>query len=210
MPKLVNYIGVRYGKLVVLEKVSKKGEKYGKYKVECDCGKTKIVTGCNLQNGTTNSCGCIKGKSNITHGMSGKRIYKIWLGVIERCTKEQYKAYKDYGGRGIKVCEKWQNSFEKFYEDMEEGYSDELTLDRIDVNGGYYKENCRWADMKTQNRNRRKNLIVTIGQQSKLLKVWCEEYEKDYNKVWLRIFRLQWEPKKALETPFKNKHGKKY
>ncbi len=129
----------------------------------CECGNTIVASGGHLVNGHTSSCGCrkneISGARFRKHGMKHTRLYTIWMDMRSRCKYESMKCFKHYGGRGIKVCDEWQNSFETFYGwAIANGYSDELTIDRIDVDGNYEPSNCRWATMKEQRANQRKKV----------------------------------------------------
>jgi hypothetical protein len=126
-----------------------------RWKCICECGKPRNIIATLVRTGRTKSCGCLQAKVRITHGATGTRQYQIWADMVSRCNKPTNINYERYGGRGITVSEEWL-TFAGFWKDMQQGYSDSLTLDRIDNNDGYSKENCRWTDMSTQLHNRRK------------------------------------------------------
>lgn len=153
-------IGEKFGMLTVIAEVEKDPGKYGfrRFKVKCDCGNEKILRSYNLFSGDSKSCGCYKIKKatelKTKHGFVGTQIYNSWRGMRERCTKPNNKAYHHYGGRGISYDPRW-NKFENFLADMGDTYKEGLTLDRIDVNGNYCKENCRWVSWSEQNLNKR-------------------------------------------------------
>lgn len=164
---------------------------------KCDCGNMKTVRSDSLLCGAIKSCGCIKRKQdevNLTknhrHKMSGTRIYSEWQGMKGRCYNKGNARYADWGGRGIEVCEQWRNSFESFYTwAMANGYQDNLTIDRIDNNGNYCPENCRWVGQQEQCRNRRSNINITIGNSTRTLMEWCEIFQVDYKNVNARYHR---------------------
>lgn len=164
---------------------------------KCDCGNMKTVRSDSLLCGAIKSCGCIKRKQdevNLTknhrHKMSGTRIYLEWQGMKSRCYNKGSARYADWGGRGIEVCEQWRNSFESFYTwAMANGYQDNLTIDRIDNNGNYCPENCRWVGQQEQCRNRRSNINITIGNSTRTLMEWCEIFQVDYTNVNARYHR---------------------
>lgn len=139
---------------------SVKGHKY--YNCVCDCGTRKVVCGNNVKRGLSKSCGCLNSEMAANHcvemsrhGLHKTRIYRIWEGMKRRCQTPSVHNFRDYGGRGITVCDEWQE-FVPFYEwAINNGYSEELTLDRIDVNGNYEPGNCRWATWSEQSRNKR-------------------------------------------------------
>lgn len=113
-------------------------------------------------------------KPTRTHGMTRTRIWRIWMGMKARCLNRNEAAYKNYGGRGISICERWMK-FENFLEDMSEGYGEKMTIERIDVNKGYFKENCKWIPLQEQGLNRRNNSFLTIKGVTKLVSVWAKE-----------------------------------
>lgn len=166
-----NYVGMRFGRLTVLE-LDHIGNDYRKYyKCICDCKKEKIVNIRSLKNGYTKSCGCLlkefntDGNHNKKHGMSGTRFYKIWKGIKNRCLNPNpnYEYFKNYIGRGISVCNEWLefinfkiNMYDSYLEHVSIYGEKQTTIDRIDNNLGYSKDNCKWSTIKEQNSNRRK------------------------------------------------------
>jgi hypothetical protein len=167
--------GQRFGMLTVLQR---EGTKNGHvtWLCECDCGNMSIVRGSDLHSGKAATCGCRK-KAGLhrTHELTGTRLYRIWRNVKTRCENESFKQYKDYGGRGIAICQEWKADFESFHKwAISNGYADNLTLDRIDVNGNYEPSNCRWVSMKEQSRNRTDNYCLTYNGETKILADWAE------------------------------------
>lgn len=188
--------GKRFGKLYVIG-VDENGGRKTKYLCQCDCGMIKSIRADALIGGMTKSCGCIKkdqDKINLTanhsHKMSGTRIYRIWQGLKGRCENENNPRYDRYGARGIKVCEEWDKSFESFYEwSMKNGYSEDLSIDRIDNDGDYSPRNCKWSTNEEQCNNRSTCIYMTIGNETKTLMQWCEIFNIDYKMVYARYKR---------------------
>lgn len=152
--------GQRFGRLIVLELSHEKG-KDGRswWRCKCDCGNEVVVRGKALRNGTTRSCGCLRAK----HGLSGAPGYHVWMSMCSRCLNPKHKAYKDYGGRGITICERWLNNPGNFLLDMGPRPGKGYSIDRIDVNGNYEPSNCRWATAKEQQNNRRISKNVKLN-----------------------------------------------
>lgn len=155
------------------------------YRCLCDCGNVVIVSKTNLHTGHVKSCGCLRG---VSHHLSKTRLYNIWRKMKARCYNKNTMQYRDWGGRGIKVCDEWRNNFQAFYNwSMTNGYQEDLTIDRIDNNKGYSPSNCRWVDVKTQARNKRNNRNITINGDTYCLTDWCKVLNLNYKKVHNRI-----------------------
>lgn len=163
---MINLVGEKYGRLTVVEFDRLQNHKTY-WKCACECGMTVIATGNNLRSGNTQSCGCIRremtkalGKSNAEHGESHSnrtRLYTIWCGMRQRCNNPNRAAYKLYGGKGVKVCEEW-SEYQRFKEwAMANGYADNLCIDRIDPNKGYFPQNCRWISASENTARANKN-----------------------------------------------------
>lgn len=197
--RLIDLSGQRFGMLLVLHRAGSYQYKSGSaptWQVRCDCGRTKIVAGPNLRNGSTRSCGCVQRP----HGMFGTPEYGAWVGMIQRCTNPKGRAFPNYGGRGITVCPRWLNSFQNFFADMGPRPSRGLSLDRIDNNGPYAPENCRWATRKQQARNKRTSRVLVVDGVSATIPEWVERTGLLKSTIRERL-RRGWTPKRAVSTP---------
>lgn len=178
MGKFCNLAGQKFGKLTIIKRAKNRGHNTY-WLCQCDCGNFKEAEASNLKTGTTNSCGCDKRKKQVLastkHNQSKTRIYRIWSGLKQRCNNKKSKTYKYYGGRGIKVCEKWQKNFEIFRDwAIQNGYQEGLTIDRIDPNGNYEPANCRWISNFEQQHNKRNNKFLTYNNQTYCISEWAK------------------------------------
>ena len=201
MGKFQNLAGERFGRAIVLKRVENKSKRVA-YLCKCDCGNEFVTTALNLKKGDTKSCGCIKSEmlaSRLTrHGKSKTRLYKIWKGMKNRCLNKNEPSHKNYGGRGISVCKEWTNDYLNFEKWANaNGYNDNLTLDRIDVNGNYEPSNCRWATILEQQNNTRKSHYLEYNGKKKTIAEWAKDLNVKYNTIWTRL-KHGWPIEKVL------------
>lgn len=209
--RFVDLTGQQFGRLIVLERYGYTKDKHITWLCECQCEqKTKVVvSGNHLKRGIIKSCGCLRkectsqrGKNNIKHGQEGTRIYKLWATMKKRCVNPNDVAYKNYGGRGIKICDEWLD-FSNFYEwAMNNGYEDTLTIERKDVNGNYCPENCKWATMKEQSNNKRNNHYLEYNGEIKTISQWADKLGISKSTISSRI-ELGWSTEDILTKPVK-------
>ena len=200
-----DHTGKTFGRLTVLSFVgrTKKGEAL--YLCKCKCGKEKVIKGPSMVSGQTVSCGCRKKEIlhdtayKHYHGKRNTRAFNTWCSMIQRCCNLNHTSYKEYGGRGITVCERWKE-FISFFEDMGERPSG-TQLERIDNNKGYFPENCCWASRKEQARNRRTTMFLALDGEIKPVEVWSEELGIDAPTIRARVSRWGWSDEEALTTP---------
>lgn len=193
MPKLINLIGIKFGRLTPIERIN--NNKRGTFWLcKCDCGNQVIVESGDLKKkyGGTKSCGCYRKERNRTHGKSDTRLYRIWRGIKERCLNKNCDRYKDYGERNITICKEWKDNFENFYNwSINNGYKENLTIDRINNDDGYNPKNCRWITKFEQNQNRKHHIYIeyngskyNLAQYSRIVNL---PYMKLYNEYYKKI-----------------------
>lgn len=207
MDRYKDLTGQKFGRLTALHRLHNYHKKGTYWLCVCECGNLKEINIKDLRKGNTKSCGCLKRdkllkfhKGLITHGKSNTRLYRIWKAMKQRCYKKYSNSYKYYGERGIKICDDWLNDNTTFFDwAMKNGYNDTLTIDRIDVNGNYSPDNCRWVTMEQQNKNRNNSKYFTINGVTHCLAEWCEIYKLKYTTVLDRLNKLNWTIEKALE-----------
>lgn len=205
-------IGQKFGRLTVIE-VSNKIQKYNNhgikdgyiyyYKCQCECGNIIEVSRNSLRFNKTKSCGCLKSELSAqrktTHGLRKHRIYRIYYGMINRCYNTNEKCYCNYGGRGIEICDEWKNDFKSFYNwSLANGYNDNLSIDRINVNGNYEPTNCRWITMTEQAGNKRSNHLLTFNNQTHSLSEWSKITGIKAPTIRARINKYNWSVEEAL------------
>ena len=201
MEKLIDLTGKRFGRLTVIER-SKSENKMSKWKCKCDCGNDTIVYRNALITGATASCGCLQRDAVSKHGLYNTRLYRIWAHMKERCYNLNYKHFSDYGGRGITVCDEWKNDFAEFYNwAMSNGYSDDLTIDRINNDGNYEPSNCRWVDMNTQENNRRNNHFITINGVTHTVAEWAKIKGISQHTIYARL-KIGWSEYDAITKSY--------
>lgn len=211
------FLGMKFGRLTVIGFREVENGKFHAVGWDCKCDCGNIVYGKKpyaVRSGKVRSCGCLKkeqdyhnlGEKRKTHGQSGTRLYGIWEKMRGRCNIESNPAYHNYGGRGIKVCDDWNTDFEKFYKwSMENGYTDELSIERIDVNEGYNPNNCCWIPLSDQNKNKRNCRYVMVDGEKVTLKEACRKLGLPYQAVHLRVTRYGMPIEEAISKPFQDR-----
>lgn len=204
---MIDLMDERFDRLVVISREPNNKHKQAMWKCKCDCGNVVIVQSNMLRSGHTKSCGCLQrertGEASRTHGKSKTLLYNKWSRMIQRCTNPNIERYKCYGGRGITVCKEWKR-FEEFERwAIDNGYNDNLSIDRIDVNKGYSPDNCRWATAKEQANNTTRNHYLTVRGETHTMSEWSDITGIPYTTIRARINRSHWDPERAVSEPVK-------
>lgn len=206
MPAVINLTGQVFGRLTVICRDIVLPGQRTRWICQCQCGTTKSITTQCLQHGTK-SCGCLQRESvtnrNQTHGMTGTRAYRIWQDMVKRCVNSRHVHFARYGGRGIRVIQRWRK-FEGFLADMGEPPTSQHSIERVNNDGNYEPSNCVWIERRLQARNRSNNRTVVVDGVSKTLVEWVNESPFKYFTVLSRLNR-GWSPKDALTAPLNTK-----
>lgn len=207
--KYKDLTGMKFGYLTVIKRIEDhiepSGRKVAVWECICDCGNIKNVRVNDLKYGKTQSCGCYQKERTSAarkiHGQSDRtRLYNIWGNMMQRCYNTNNKAYKYYGGRGITVCEEWHTPLIFIQWAIENGYKDNLEIERNNYNGDYSPDNCRWATRKEQNNNKSNNHLLTYNGKTQSIALWAEEKNINFHTLSKRISR-GWDVERALNTP---------
>lgn len=204
MRRKIDITGERFGRLVAIRKVKDEKGRL-KWLCQCDCGNTKTVVVSSLLKGLTKSCGCYNREraveTNTKHGMTNSKLYGTWCNIKNRCYNEKVDSYYLYGGRGIKMCDEWLHDFSAFARWAEaNGYREDLSIDRIDVNGDYTPENCKWSSLVEQANNKRSNHLIEYNGKTQTAAQWAREVGLPRNVLYSRLYR-GWSIERALTTP---------
>ena len=217
MSQAIDLTGNVFGRLTVVERMptvhTVKGQRT-RWLCKCSCGKAKIVDAYALRSGHTQSCGClhsevaatITGTRSKTHGETNTRLFRLWVSIKGRCYNRNSPSYNHYGGRGVGMCDEWKNSFLKFKEwAVYSGYDEKApfgicTIERIDVNGNYCPENCKWATMKEQDNNKRNSLFLTFNGKTQTAAMWADEIGINRGTFYSRL-KSGWSVEDAIMRP---------
>ena len=200
--RIKNIKNEKYGRLLAVKIVGSQKSGAKNWLCKCDCGNECVVEQYHLTSGKTKSCGCIKKERLSVHGLSRSRVYKIYRLMKNRCYNKNSDSYSDYGGRGITICKEWieeKEGFKNFYNwSIQNGYSEDLTIDRIDVNGNYEPTNCRWVNRKIQQNNTRRNDYIEYNGETKTLSEWAYSLNINKKTLYSRLHIYGWSVERAL------------
>ena len=199
-----NLIGKKFNKLTVLKLGDKEKNGHIHLICKCDCGEIKSIRKTKVINGETKSCGCYQGwnlKKYTKHGYAKHPLYTVYKNMMSRCYDPKNDNYKNYGARGIQVCEEWRNNIDSFFNWAEtNGYEKNLTIDRINNSKGYYPENCKWSTPREQANNRRTNHYETYKNEKHTIAEWSRILDIDPDLLYSRLSK-GWSFERAIKTP---------
>jgi len=205
MGKVIDLTGQVFGRLTVVGFAGIGSNRSARWECICLCGAVVVINSATLRNGRTQSCGCyhkqLLRERNTLHGLCKSTEYGSWSNMRKRCNRPNDPQYADYGGRGITVCEEWE-SFENFYKDMGPKPTPKHSIDRIDNDGNYCKDNCRWATQKQQNTNQRSNKRLSFNGETLTISEWADRLGISVSTLHSRL-RLGWDAHRVLSTPSK-------
>lgn len=199
---LIDETGNRYGRLTVVSRAENTKHGLARWNCVCDCGNTTVVIGNHLRNGNTVSCGCrVKEGLHRTHGRSKTRLYRIWQDMKNRCGNKNVPMYYWYGAKGIRICDEWVKDFSVFCDwAMNNGYKDGLTIERIDVNGDYTPDNCKWISRAEQSLNRSDNVFLEYEGERLTVSEWAKKIGVSPYTLYHRV-KKGWSAKEVLTVP---------
>lgn len=201
----IDISGQRFGRLITIKRLIPSGETRNKWLCQCDCGNKCLATTSDLRRGKTKSCGCLKKEldknRNKRHGMSNTSLHKRWRSIKDRCFNSKSKSFKNYGGRGISMCDEWKNSFESFENwALGNGYQENLTIERIDVDGNYEPKNCCWIPLEEQAKNRRTTRLISFNGETYSIREWSKRLGISESTLYFRL-NSGWDIKDAFTIP---------
>lgn len=201
--RTIDLTGREFGRLKIIERSGSDKNGQAMWRCKCDCGNVTIVSGGHLRSGHTRSCGCLENDVrravHTTHGKRHTRLYRIWASMKGRCSNPNIKEYKWYGAKGVSVCREWMD-FQVFHDwAIENGYADNLTIDRIDGNGDYCPENCRWITNAAQQSNRSNNRHLTYCGETHTVKGWADKLGVEYFRFYKKLKKNNFDIGKVIE-----------
>ncbi|RLI83493.1 MAG: hypothetical protein DRP01_09035 [Archaeoglobales archaeon] len=190
MGKFINLAEEKFGRLTAIERVANNKWNKAVWLCRCDCGNETTTLANHLRNGSTKSCGCLQQEAHITHGLTGHKLYWVWDAMKRRCKNEAHRSYKNYGNRGISVCDEWRTDFQAFYDwAMASEYEEGLTIDRINNNGNYEPDNCQFITIAENNRNQRRTRNITHDGKTMCISEWARELNVPKATLWKKLNR---------------------
>ncbi len=203
----------KFNRLLVISEAGRTEKNNRLWNCRCECGKVQVATTSALQRGLTKSCGCLQRekwhKTLTKHGRADTVEYILWKAMKQRSHNPNHKDYADYGGRGIFVCQEWQDSFQSFFDHMGARPKKNDSIERVDHNKGYEPGNCIWLDKRLQNRNKRSNVMITYSGKTMCLTEWCEVLGLSYDTIQTRRRKGITAPEEIFAPPNTFRYGRR-